>query len=130
MTETLVAKQAVLETVQSERSSLLLQLERATKDRAREHEGPENENSTRVLLNITDDGIYKILKTPNKNRYLMIVILIVVELAKVTTGVSRRMRHAYSSLDSLNFRFGQALRRRPAARLVLFLYVKSPWSLN
>ena len=125
LTETLVAKQAVLETVQSERSSLLLQLERATKDR--EHEGPENENSTRVLLNITDDGIYKILKTPNKN---WIVILIVVELAKVTTGVSRRMRHAYSSLDSLNFRFGQALRRRPAARLVLFLYVKSPWSLN
>ena len=58
LTETLVAKQAVLETVQSERSSLLLQLERATKDRAREHEGPENENSTRVLLNITDDGIY------------------------------------------------------------------------
>ncbi len=48
-----------------------------------------------------------------------------IELAKVTTGVSRRMRHAYSSLDSLNFRFGQALRRRPAARLVLFLYVIS-----
>lgn len=47
----------------------------------------------------------------------------VLELAKVTTGVSRRMRHAYSSLDSLNFRFGQALRRRPAARLVLFFYV-------
>lgn len=49
--------------------------------------------------------------------------LMVLELAKVTTGVSRRMRHAYSSLDSLNFRFGQALRRRPAARLVLFFYV-------
>ncbi|EFX88322.1 hypothetical protein DAPPUDRAFT_305656 [Daphnia pulex] len=98
LTETLVAKQAVLEAVQSERSSLLLQLERANKERS--GIPSETENSTRVLLNITDD-----------------------ELAKVTTGVSRRMRHAYSSLDSLNFRFGQALRRRPAARLVLFFYM-------
>ena len=48
-----MAKQAVLETVQSERSSLLLQLERAHKERTGT---PENENSTRVLLNITDDG--------------------------------------------------------------------------
>ena len=46
------------------------------------------------------------------------------ELAKVTTGpVSRRMRNAYSTLDALNFRMGQALRRRPAARLALFIYV-------
>ena len=50
-------------------------------------------------------------------------MLLFTELAKVSTGVSRRMRHAYSSLDSLNFRLGQALRRRPAARLVLFFYV-------
>lgn len=100
LTETLIAKQAVLEKVQSERSSLLLQLERATKERTSNGTPSENETSTRVLLNITDD-----------------------ELAKVTTGVSRRMRHAYSSLDSLNFRFGQALRRRPAARLVLFFYM-------
>ncbi len=49
-----MAKQAVLETVQSERSSLLLQLERAHKERT--GTPSENENSTRVLLNITDDG--------------------------------------------------------------------------
>lgn len=38
------------------------------------------------------------------------------------------MRKAYSVVDSLNFRFGQALRRRPAARLVLFFYVS--YNLN
>jgi hypothetical protein len=54
LTETLVAKQAVLEAVQSERSSLLLQLERANKERS--GIPSETENSTRVLLNITDDG--------------------------------------------------------------------------
>ncbi len=54
LTETLVAKQAVLEAVQSERSSLLLQLERANKER--NGIPSEIENSTRVLLNITDDG--------------------------------------------------------------------------
>ena len=58
-----------------------------------------------------------------RKRLIKIFFLFVLELAKVTTGVSRRMRHAYSRLDSLNFRFGQALRRRPAARLVLFFYV-------
>jgi len=44
-------------------------------------------------------------------------------LAKVTTGVSRRVRSAYSTLDSLNFRLGQALRRRPAARLLIVIYM-------
>ncbi len=43
--------------------------------------------------------------------------------AKATTGVSRRVRSAYSTLDALNFRLGQALRRRPAARGVLFAYM-------
>lgn len=57
MTETLVAKQAVLETVQSERSSLVLQLERANKERTNGGPLSENESSTRVLLNVTDDGI-------------------------------------------------------------------------
>lgn len=56
LTETLIAKQAVLEKVQSERSSLLLQLERATKERTSNGTPSENETSTRVLLNITDDG--------------------------------------------------------------------------
>lgn len=115
----MVAKQAVLETVQSERSSLLLQLERANKIRTNDGTISENENSTRVLLNITDDGMQVIDEmSQNADRFSIL------ELAKVTTGVSRRMRHAYSTLDALNFRFGQALRRRPAARLVLFLYVK------
>lgn len=104
--------------MQSERSSLLLQLERANKER--NGTPSEIENSTRVLLNITDDG--NVIKIP-KIKGAFDEDFMVSELAKVTTGVSRRMRHAYSSLDSLNFRFGQALRRRPAARLVLFFYV-------
>lgn len=101
LTETLVAKQAALETVQSERSSLLLQLERASKLNSSTNRSPSHhcgEAATRVLLNITDD-------------------------AKATTGVSRRVRSAYSTLDALNFRLGQALRRRPAARGVLFAYM-------
>lgn len=53
-----MAKQAVLEAVQSERSSLHLQLERANKLL---ENGPSStsegaDGSSRVLLNITDDG--------------------------------------------------------------------------
>jgi len=104
LTETLVAKQAALEAVQSERSSLLLQLERATKVQSSEerstfhHSNSSGEHSTRIILNnITDDA--------------------------KATGVSRRVKYAYSTLDSLNFRLGQALRRRPAARGVLLAYM-------
>ena len=54
-----MAKQAALEAVQSERSSLLLQLERVSKMQENDRTTPENGmNSTRVLLNITDDGKY------------------------------------------------------------------------
>lgn len=56
LTETLVAKQAALEVVQSERSSLVLQLERANKLLETGRSTPQNDSSTRVLLNITDDG--------------------------------------------------------------------------
>lgn len=122
-----MAKQAALEAVQSERSSLLLQLERVSKIQENDRITPENGNSsTRVLLNITDDGksllpAYFYLCSVRMIKFSFFHITI--ELAKVSTGVSRRMRHAYSTLDSLNFRLGQALRRRPAARLVLFCYV-------
>lgn len=56
LTETLVAKQAALEAVQSERSSLVLQLERANKMMESGLCPPQNDSSTRVMLNITDDG--------------------------------------------------------------------------
>lgn len=101
VTGTLIAKQAALEELQSERSSLMLQLERSNSHRDVNNSSrpsSSNDGSTRLLLNITDD-------------------------AKVTTGVSRRVRSAYSTLDSLNFRLGQALRRRPAARLSIVIYM-------
>jgi len=102
VTGTLIDKQAALEELQSERSSLMLQLERANNYRDitnnSSRSSSSNDGSTRLLLNITDD-------------------------AKVTTGVSRRVRSAYSTLDSLNFRLGQALRRRPAARLLVVIYM-------
>lgn len=56
LTETLIAKQAALEAVQSERSSLVLQLERANKLLETGMNASQNDTSTRVMLNITDDG--------------------------------------------------------------------------
>ncbi len=113
-----------MEAVQSERSSLLLQLERATKVQSSEerstfhHSNSSGEHSTRIILNnITDDGIfcYKFKLTFMTDSIYRMV-------AKAT-GVSRRVKYAYSTLDSLNFRLGQALRRRPAARGVLLAYM-------
>jgi len=60
VTETLISKQAALEELQSERNSLMLQLERANNHRdvnGSSRSPLANDLSTHVLLNVTDDGI-------------------------------------------------------------------------
>ena len=78
MTDTLVAKQATLEAVQNEKKSLALQLERANANVQSpdqlslvRHSNNGNDHSTRVSLNITDDG--KVLIGVNIVRSLITV---------------------------------------------------------
>ena len=79
VTDILISKQSALEELQSERSSLLLQLERATSLRELAN-GPVsssyNENSTRVLLNVTDDGTHTPILLISKKLFLLLPLLL------------------------------------------------------
>ncbi|XP_034196512.1 golgin A5 isoform X4 [Osmia lignaria lignaria] len=104
LTKTLVSKQQALESLTTERNALRLQLEKI------EH---ELRNSRRNILynnlNDTDDAKAQVptflMETP------------------FDTGVTRRVKRAYSSLDAISIRTGVFLRRYPLARILVLIYM-------
>lgn len=104
LTQTLVLKQQALENLTTERNALRLQLEKI------EH---EFRNARRNLsynnMNDTDDAKAQVptflMETP------------------FDTGVTRRVKRAYSSLDAISIRTGVFLRRYPLARILVLIYM-------
>uniref|UniRef100_A0A1Q3FEC5 Putative golgin-84 n=1 Tax=Culex tarsalis TaxID=7177 RepID=A0A1Q3FEC5_CULTA len=109
LTQSLVQKQTTLESVTAERNALRLQLEkldtqyRSTVTQIRQQRVPY------LSSNETDDAKSQVpnfmVENPFDNR------------------VSRRVKRAYSSLDSIGVRLGVFLRRYPLVRILVIVYV-------
>lgn len=104
LTQTLVSKQQALEILTTERNALRLQLEKI------EHEFRNSRrNVSYNSINDTDDAKAQVptflIETP------------------FDTGVTRRVKRAYSLLDAISIRTGVFLRRYPLARILVLIYM-------
>ncbi|XP_078053299.1 golgin A5 isoform X1 [Augochlora pura] len=103
LTQTLVSKQQALESLTTERNALRLQLEKI------EHEFKNSRRNISYNINDTDDTKAQVptflMETP------------------FDTGVTRRVKRAYSSLDAISIRTGVFLRRYPLARILVLIYM-------
>ncbi|PBC28671.1 golgin-84 [Apis cerana] len=104
LTQTLVSKQQALESLTTERNALRLQLEKI------EHEFRNNRRNVPYnSINDTDDAKAQVptflIETP------------------FDTGVTRRVKRAYSLLDAISIRTGVFLRRYPLARILVLIYM-------
>ena len=103
LTHTLVSKQQALESLTTERNALRLQLEKI------EYEFRNSRRNVTYNINDTDDAKAQVptflMETP------------------FDTGVTRRVKRAYSSLDAISVRTGVFLRRYPLARILVFFYM-------
>lgn len=104
----LMQKQGALEALIAERNSLRLKLERV-----------ENQSLPATNVSSTNDGTVLNL---NENATRMRVPTLLAENPE-DTGVTRRVKRAYSSLDTLGIRVGTFLRRYPLARILVILYM-------
>lgn len=86
-----------------------------------------------INVNDTDDGIILAIHV-NFTISIIIIIFYFIAKAKVPhfmlenafdTSVARRVKRAYTSLDSFGLRTGMYLRRYPLLRTILFMYVVS-----
>ncbi|XP_066589036.1 golgin-84 [Prorops nasuta] len=105
LTQTLVQKQQALEHLTTERNALRLQLEKT------EHEFRTGNSKRNCYNNINDTDDAKaqvptfLLESP------------------FDTGVTRRVKRAYSTLDAISIRTGVFLRRYPLARILVLIYM-------
>lgn len=108
LTQTLVLKQQALESLTTERNALRLQLEKI-EHQHRDVIGNLRKNVPYDHSNDTDDAKAQVpaflLETP------------------FDTGVARRVKRAYSSLDAVSVRTGVFLRRYPLARILVLFYM-------
>ncbi|CAO1394160.1 unnamed protein product [Diamesa hyperborea] len=111
MTQSLIMKQDSLETVTAERNSMKLHLEKLS------HQHEELLLQTRrqrphiinLSSNDTDDVKSQVPGFMKENPF--------------DTRISRKVKRAYSSLDSVGVRLGVFLRRYPLARIIAICYV-------
>ncbi|XP_054273695.1 golgin-84 [Macrosteles quadrilineatus] len=107
LTKTLIQKQTTLESVTTERNQLRMQLEEL------EHKHREHlmmlHQSRIISANDTDDAKAQVPSFMMESPF--------------DTGVARRVKRAYSSLDAVSIRTGVFLRRYPLARIMVILYV-------
>ncbi|KAG7206477.1 hypothetical protein KM043_003822 [Ampulex compressa] len=108
LTQTLVLKQQALEGLTTERNALRLQLEKIEHE-FRNSMGSSRRNVSYNSINDTDDAKAQVptflIETP------------------FDTGVTRRVKRAYSSLDAISIRTGVFLRRYPLARILVLIYM-------
>ncbi|XP_039440428.1 golgin-84 [Culex pipiens pallens] len=109
LTQSLVQKQTTLESTTAERNALRLQLEkldtqyRSTVTQIRQQRVPY------LSLNETDDAKSQVPNFMVENPF--------------DSRVSRRVKRAYSSLDSIGVRLGVFMRRYPLVRILVIVYV-------
>ncbi|XP_055906696.1 golgin-84 [Eupeodes corollae] len=109
LTQTLVEKQNSVEAMTAERNALRFQLEKAENQIRLSAFNHSTERNAMTLANHTDDvkAQFPILmrENPFDNR------------------VARRVKRAYSTLDSAGIRLGAFLRRYPLMRIAVLMYV-------
>uniref|UniRef100_A0A182P590 Uncharacterized protein n=1 Tax=Anopheles epiroticus TaxID=199890 RepID=A0A182P590_9DIPT len=109
LTQSLVQKQTALETVTVERNALRIQLEKLENQYRNTASQVRQQRAVYLNSNVTDDAKSQVpnfmLETPFDN------------------NVARRMKRAYSSLDSIGIRLGVFLRRYPLIRILVIVYV-------
>uniref|UniRef100_A0A1B6GEN0 Uncharacterized protein n=1 Tax=Cuerna arida TaxID=1464854 RepID=A0A1B6GEN0_9HEMI len=107
LTRTLIQKQTALESATTERNQLRMQLEEL-EHKHREH--LQLLHQARVIsANDTDDAKAQVPSFMVESPF--------------DTGVARRVKRAYSSLDAVSIRTGVFLRRYPLARILVIFYV-------
>lgn len=109
LTQTLVLKQSSLETVTTEKNALRLQLEKI-----------ENKHrDTLALLHQMQSGLGNVNDTDDAKARVPSFLM----ESPFDTGVTRRVKRAYSSLDAVSIRTGVFLRRYPLARILVLCYM-------
>lgn len=109
LTQTLVVKQNSLETVTTEKNALRLQLEKI-----------ENKHrDTLALLHQMQSGLGNVNDTDDAKARVPSFLM----ESPFDTGVTRRVKRAYSSLDAVSIRTGVFLRRYPLARILVLCYM-------
>lgn len=121
LTQSLVQKQNKLETITAERNALRLQMEKQENQyrnsirQLHEQASPSaslstSANSSQIInVNDTDDNKARIPNFLQENPF--------------DTRVTRRVKRAYNSLDSVGVRLGVFLRRYPLVRIMVIVYV-------
>uniref|UniRef100_A0A224X9P9 Putative golgin subfamily protein a member 5 n=1 Tax=Panstrongylus lignarius TaxID=156445 RepID=A0A224X9P9_9HEMI len=106
LTKALVEKELALEQITDQRNQLRIQLDRIKSDYGN---CTYTTSSRTVSVNDTDDAKAQVPLFMSEGPH--------------DTLVTRRVKRAYSCVDSLGMRTGLFLRRYPLARLLLFVYV-------
>ncbi|CAG9762338.1 unnamed protein product [Ceutorhynchus assimilis] len=109
LTQTLMLKQNKLETTTTERNALRLQLEKL-----------EMEHRKKIAEMARDKVKIINVQETNDDR---ISVPRFMRVSPHDAGVTRRVKHAYSTLDAISVRTGIFLRRYPVARVFVFSYM-------
>ncbi|KAF5300381.1 hypothetical protein FQR65_LT01002 [Abscondita terminalis] len=109
LTHTLMCKQNNLEVATTERNALRLQLEKLESEHRRLMSRNQRVNVKSSSVIDIDDGKSQIPQF--------------LKLSPFDVGVTRKVKHAYSSLDAISVRTGIFLRRYPVARVFVFCYI-------
>lgn len=110
LTQSLVQKQNSLENVTAERNAIRIQLEKLESQHRSTLMTLRQQQTTRVInVNHTDDDKSLLPNFMQENPF--------------DTRVARRVKRAYSSLDSAGIRLGVFLRRYPLVRVFAIIYV-------
>ncbi|XP_044256629.1 golgin-84 [Tribolium madens] len=109
LTDTLMVKQNALERVTTERNALRIQLEKLETEYHNNLAQLERAQVRVINVNDTDDVKSQV---PQFMR-----------VSPFDAGVTRRVKHAYSTVDAISVRTGIFLRRYPVARVFVFCYM-------
>ncbi|XP_073980546.1 golgin subfamily A member 5-like isoform X3 [Rhodnius prolixus] len=109
LTKALVEKELALEQVKDQRNQLRIQLDRIKSDYGN---CTYPSSSRSVSVNDTDDAKAQVPLFMSEGPH--------------DTMVTRRVKRAYTCVDSLGMKTGRFLRRYPLARLLVFVYVTLP----
>eukprot|EP00057_Strongylocentrotus_purpuratus_P031810 XP_785735.3 PREDICTED: golgin subfamily A member 5 [Strongylocentrotus purpuratus] len=113
LTESLIQKQTMLETLSSEKNSLGLQLERL------QRQYKEVQATARVTPTHTVNiGSYEEEEASTRQRLPLFM-----QEAPSDGGMTRKVKQAASTIDKFSIRLGVFLRRYPIARLFVILYM-------
>ncbi|GAB6026071.1 Golgin sub A member 5 [Chamberlinius hualienensis] len=109
LTESLIQKQTILEALSTEKSSLVLQLERL--EHQTRDQNAYNRRTAATAVNVNDDSDVR-LRVPG---FMM--------ENPFDGQMTRKVKRVYNTIDTLSFRLGVFLRRYPMARILIIIYM-------